>query len=217
MKTPDEIHACMEDIYQTMEEADIPWNRAAAPDILVDLVDSSAIQPCTALDIGSGTGNYSLYLASKGFQVTGVDVSQTAIQIANNKASELNSSARFVSLNMLDEEIELNSTFEFINEWMVLHHILPLSREVYLKNICRLLAPHGKYLSVSFSEADRQFGTPPEGRNRKSPLGPVIYCATLDELADFFAPEFHIVSKQLTKIPAKQGQHTVNYLLLEKR
>lgn len=217
MRTPDEINACMENVYQTMDEDDIPWNRAVPPEILMNLIDSAGIKPCTALDIGCGTGNYSLYLASRGFQVTGVDVSKTAIQIANDKASAQKSSAHFISVNMIEEKINIKGTFRFINEWMVLHHILPASRRAYLKNICKLLPQKGKYLSISFSESDRQFGSPPEGKTRKSPLGPVIYCASLDELSDYFKSDFNILTRRLTTIPGKQGKHTVNYLLLEKR
>ncbi|NIP43326.1 MAG: methyltransferase domain-containing protein, partial [candidate division Zixibacteria bacterium] len=72
----------MEHIYRNLDEADIPWNRTHPPDMLVEMVEGGAVRPCRALDIGCGTGNYSLYLAGRGFEVTGVDLSAGAIDLA---------------------------------------------------------------------------------------------------------------------------------------
>ena len=217
MKTSHEINARMEEIYGSMREEEIPWNRTKPPQILVDLVASGRVQPCRALDIGCGTGTYSLYLASQGFEVTGVDVSASAIRIAAGKALQQNSPARFANVNMLDDVSGVGGPFDFAKEWMILHHILPQDRQAYLKNVCRLIREGGKYLSVSFSEADRQFGTPPTGKERKSPIGPTIYCADLDELAEFFSPYFRILTAEITRIPGLKGEHTVNHLFMEKR
>ena len=217
MKTAQEINARMEEIYKSMSEEDIPWNRAEPPEILTDLVTSGRLDPCKALDIGCGTGNYSLYLAMNGFDVTGVDVSESAIAIAKSKASQQKYSILFKVVNILDDISLIDDSFEFVNEWMILHHILPQDRNQYLNNVCSLLKPGGKYLSVSFSEADKQFGSPPEGKLRKSPLGPTIYCADIDELENFFSPHFKISTKEITRIPGRQGEHTVNHLFMEKR
>ncbi len=47
------------------------------------------LNPGTILDIGGGTGRYSLYLASQGFQSTLVDLSSGNVSFAKNKAKEL--------------------------------------------------------------------------------------------------------------------------------
>ncbi len=216
MDTPEEINACMEKVYKTMGEDEIPWNRSAAPAILEELVNSGQVQPCKALDIGCGTGNYALFLAKKGFDITGVDVSKSAVKIAQDKAAALNIQARFSCCDILTDISDLSGPFDFIHEWMVLHHILPPERKTYLNNIRTLLAPKGKYLSISFSEADRQFGIPPHGKTRTSILGPTVYCAALDELEDFFRPHFTILTSKITTIPGFKGEHTVNYLFMEK-
>lgn len=216
MKTSHEINARMEEIYNSMPEKDIPWNRPEPPKILIDLVESEIIHPCKAIDIGCGTGTYSIFLASKGLDIIGIDVSKSAIGIAKSKATQENSSARFFAVNMLSDISFLDCSFKFVSEWMILHHILPQDRKTYLKNISSLLIAGGKYLSVSFSEADKQFGIPPEGKTRTSPIGPAIYCVDIDEPADFFAPHFKILTKEVARIPGRQGEHTVNHLLLEK-
>jgi 2-polyprenyl-3-methyl-5-hydroxy-6-metoxy-1,4-benzoquinol methylase len=63
----------MDEIYQKMPLERIPWNIETPSAALVALVDSKSVTPCRAIDLGCGTGNYAVYLASRGFDVTGVD------------------------------------------------------------------------------------------------------------------------------------------------
>ena len=72
----------MDEIYRDMAPEEIPWNIETPPQALIDLVISEKIKPCKTIDLGCGTGHYSIYFASLGFKVTGVDISPTAIKIA---------------------------------------------------------------------------------------------------------------------------------------
>ena len=65
----------LDKIYREVPLDQIPWNIETPPDALVDLVQSGKIRPCEAIDLGCGVGNYAIYLASKGFDVTGIDSS----------------------------------------------------------------------------------------------------------------------------------------------
>lgn len=49
----------------------------------------------SVIDLGCGTGTASLYLARLGFEVYGVDISQKAIEIANENKKNLGLSAKF--------------------------------------------------------------------------------------------------------------------------
>ena len=60
------------------------WTEENPPKELIELIETEKIKSCKVLDIGCGEGFYSIYLASKGFDVTGVDISE----IATNKARE---------------------------------------------------------------------------------------------------------------------------------
>lgn len=55
---------------------------------LVDLV--TKLNPGKAIDFGCGTGRNSIYLASIGWEVTGVDGSKVGLQIAKDLAAEKN-------------------------------------------------------------------------------------------------------------------------------
>ena len=85
----------MEQIYSETPPADIPWNIETPPKALVELIDSGQIQPCKAIDLGCGAGNYAIYLASLGFDVTGVDISPSAIALAEANAKQKGVTCRF--------------------------------------------------------------------------------------------------------------------------
>ena len=72
----------MDDIYKNTPPEDIPWNITEPPKTLVDLVGTGKVRPGRALDLGCGAGNYAIYLAGQGFDVTGVDLSPAAIKMA---------------------------------------------------------------------------------------------------------------------------------------
>lgn len=76
----------MERIYANKPLEEIPWNIETPPDALVDLVESGKVKPCKTIDLGCGAGNYAIYLASIGFEVTGIDISPSAIKIAKENA-----------------------------------------------------------------------------------------------------------------------------------
>lgn len=61
------------------------WSGSANPH-LVSVAD--ALTPGSALDAGSGDGSDAIWLASHGWQVTGVDVSQVALDLAVARARE---------------------------------------------------------------------------------------------------------------------------------
>jgi len=207
----------MEHIYSTMAESEIPWNRAEPPEDLVGLVQSGKITPCRTLDIGCGTGNYSLYLASQGFEVTGLDVSESAIRTARAKAAQKGADITFAVADMRGDVSHVAGGFEFALEWMIMHHILPDERQGYLKNLLALLSDGALYLSTSFSAEDPNFGDPPKGNWRRSPMGPMVYCSYLDELEALFSPAFDLLEKGVVDIPGKMGNNRVNRLLMRKR
>jgi SAM-dependent methyltransferase len=163
----------MDKIYSENTSDAIPWNREVPPEILDSMVESGKILPCRAIDLGCGTGNYSVYLASRGFRVVGIDISTSAIDIARYIAKKKKLSCCFLCLDLTKPVQEITETFDFAFEWELLHHIFPPKREAYIQNINRLLNTGGIYLSVHFSEEDEQFGG--KGKYRKTSLGTELY------------------------------------------
>lgn len=48
------------------------------------------------IDVGCGYGAESIYLAERGFEVTGIDINKEAINFAKNRAKRFNLKAKFI-------------------------------------------------------------------------------------------------------------------------
>jgi SAM-dependent methyltransferase len=202
-------------IYRKLPPEDIPWNVEAPPKALVELVESGRIRPCRAIDLGCGAGNYAIYLAGKGFDVTGVDISPTAIRIAEENARRKGVMCRFVAADVLGDLREVEGTFDFAYDWELLHHIFPEQRQRYIENVHGKLNPGGRYLSLCFSEDDRQFGG--SGKYRETPLGTLLYFSSEDELRDLFEPCFHIDELRTIEVSGKSVPHLAVCAFMRKK
>jgi SAM-dependent methyltransferase len=201
-------------IYRTVPQEEIPWDIKAPPDALIELVESGRVRPCVTIDLGCGTGNYAIYLAGVGFDVTGIDISETAIRAAKENAGIKGAKCKFLVVDVLGNLEEVKRTFDFAYDWGLLHHIFPDERKKYVENVHRLLNAKGKYLSVSFSEKDPQFGG--SGKYRRTQLGTVLYFSSEDELAELFKPYFSIQELKTIEIRGKSAPHLACYAFMER-
>lgn len=211
-----DIDKIMDNIYKKMSEEKIPWVLDEAPDLLKDLIDKGTIKPCKAIDLGCGVGTYAIYLAKRGFDVTGVDISPEAIRIAQERAEKEKINCNFIIADVLGNINEIIDTkFDFAYDWELLHHIFPEDRERYVKNVYNLLNGNGKYLSVCFNEDDPSFGS--FKKYRRTNIGTILYFSSEDELKKLFGRYFRILDLKKVKIDGKFGDHIVNYAFMEKR
>jgi len=205
----------MDEIYRRMSRDGIPWNIEEPPQALVELLETRAVQPCKAIDLGCGMGNYAIYLANQGFDVTGVDISPTAIRIAEENAKQKGIRCRFVVANVLGELDEVRETFDFAFDWELLHHIFPKDRTKYVRNVYKKLSSRGSYLSVCFSEKDKQFGG--LGKYRRTRLGTLLYFSSEAELRELFDPYFTIQDLRTIQIAGKHIPHMAVYVFMRKK
>jgi 2-polyprenyl-3-methyl-5-hydroxy-6-metoxy-1,4-benzoquinol methylase len=204
----------LESIYQTVPEKDIPWNFEKPPECLVSLIESGMIQPCRCIDLGCGLGHYAVYLARHGFNVTGVDLSPTAIQKARRNADASNIECRLLTADIIHDDLNELGMFDFAYDYEVLHHIYPDQRDLYVRKVRELLNPEGHYLTISFSEDDPGFGG--QGRFRKTPLGTILYFSSEEELRWLYNPFFQIIELKTIDVPGKRGAHKAIYGLMKK-
>ncbi len=205
----------VDDIYRNMPLEEIPWNNETPPKLLVELLDTGKIQRCKAIDLGCGAGNYAICLAERGFEVTGVDISPTAIEIARKNADKRGVNCDFFAADIVEGLTEINRSWDFAYDWGMLHHILPQQRQKYVENVHRILNPGGKYLSLCFSEKDIGFGGP--GKYRKTQLGTELYFSSEDELRELFEAFFQVIDLQTIKIDGKFESHIFNYVFMERK
>jgi SAM-dependent methyltransferase len=205
----------MEDIYQNIPPDRIPWNIQEPPEALVRLVESGKLLPCRTIDFGCGAGNYAVWLARQGFEVTGIDISPSAIDLARKNAAKQGVGCTFVVADVLGDLRDVDGPFDFGFDWELLHHIFPDDRPRYMANVARLLRPGGKYLSVCFHEDDPQFGG--SGKYRTTPIGTVLYFSSEDELRDLTSPYFRILDLRAVTVSGKWGDHVANYGFMERK
>ena len=97
------------------------------------------------LEYGCGPGRYGLELARRGARVTGIDVSETGIELANERAQEMGlDNAHFLIMDAEELDFATNS-FDLVFGTGILHH-LDLDRS--LSEIARVLKPEGRAIFI---------------------------------------------------------------------
>ncbi len=130
---------------------------------LVNLVESGRIPPGRAIDLGCGVGLEAIYLAEKGFLVTGVDFSPTAIGRSRRNARRAG-----VEIELLQEDLtdlrEVTGTYDFLLDVGAFSDMSQTQRDGYMRNVLPLSHAESRYLLMCFQsrlepgELDRRFG-----------------------------------------------------------
>lgn len=93
-------------------DAETPWDTGYPSMELQRVIADEGIAPCRALELGCGTGTNSVWLAQKGFDVVGVDLSPLAIEKASQRAEKANVKVRFLAADVMDLP-DLGGPFRF--------------------------------------------------------------------------------------------------------
>ena len=206
----------MDAIYGAPDPDAVPWDLPGPPDLLVERVEAGWVAPCDAVDVGCGTGSASLWLAGRGFRVTGNDLSPVAIERARKRAEQEGVECRFLALDVLDDVSECEDAFDFVHEWEVLHHVFPEDRRKYVANVRRMLRPGGRYLSVCFSE-DEPESFAGVGKFRTTRIGTTLYFSSEQELRSLFEPGFEIEELRTVTVPGKIHPHVAILAAMTRR
>lgn len=112
------------------------------------------------LDVGSGQGTDAIYLASKGYAVTCLDLSSAARELALSEAQKAQVTLDYQVGSALAMPFA-DGSFEAVVERGCFHHIALADRPRYAAEIARVLKPGGSYLYRSFTQ-NSQFRAAPE-------------------------------------------------------
>lgn len=125
-----------------------PWE-IGPRDELVHLAESGKLAPCRAIDLGCGTGANAIYLAQRGFDVTGVDFAAAGIEKATRAAQAAGVSIEWV-LDDLTNLRHVRGPFDLLVDYGVLDDIRPRWRELYARSILPLTHPGTRFLLWGF-------------------------------------------------------------------
>lgn len=125
-----------------------PWDIGPRPE-LVELVQSGRVQPCKAIDLGSGTASNCIFLAQHGFDVTGVDFAASAVELGISRAREAGVSVRFVRDDLTRMQ-HVRGPFELLVDYGTLDDLHARDRDRYVETVLRLSQPGSRYLLWCF-------------------------------------------------------------------
>ncbi len=169
----------------------IPWQKTQA-DYFIKLLNSEKLSKGSALDLGCGVGKKSIALAKKGFRVTGVDISPTAIRHARKNAENEKVNIKFYTKDTTDMSFLNNKKFDFILDWANLHGIPKTKRKKYVTEIIKHTKKRGKFLLRCFSKQETQ------KKFSRRQMG-LIYLFSREDINELFGNHFKILETNQSK------------------
>ncbi|TGE37443.1 class I SAM-dependent methyltransferase [Desulfosporosinus fructosivorans] len=148
-----------EDYKKRYKAGDTPWDIGKPDFNLIQTVTTMAIRPCKVLDIGCGTGDNSIWLSQKNFDVIGIDTSDIATQKALEESSKANVKCTFIKIEFHTNKIE-GAPFGFAFDRGCFHSLTSdEERKIFAENVAAHLEIDGLWLSI-IGNADEQRDRP---------------------------------------------------------
>ena len=126
------------------------WELGKPRPILVEFVEKGFVKKGMALDLCCGAGTNTVYLAEKGFEATGTDISPTAIEYAKKKAEQAKVKINFMAQNFLQLPFG-DAEFDFVFDMGCFHHVKVEDRATFINGVHRVLKKGGGYMLTCFS------------------------------------------------------------------
>jgi SAM-dependent methyltransferase len=95
----------------------------------------------SVIDLGSGTGKNSIYLASLGAKAAGLEISQTAVKTARARATEAGVTANFLEQSFGTTFPFPDNSFNLALDIMSSNSLNEQERAIYLSELNRVLVP----------------------------------------------------------------------------
>ena len=132
------------------------WDIGRPADELQKVVAGGKIAPCRVVDMCCGSGSDAIYLASKGFDVTAIDVAPTALAMAEKKADDAHEKVNWILADILAPP-DLKP-FDFIYDRGCYHVVRDQNLTAYLETVRRFSHPGTKFLLLASRRDDLAAG-----------------------------------------------------------
>jgi SAM-dependent methyltransferase len=130
-----------------------PWDTGQPQPAIVRLAGEGAFAGAV-LDAGCGTGENALHLAALGLDVLGVDVAETALSIAREKAAARGLDGDFVLADALHLD-RLGRVFETVLDCGLFHTFDSDERRDYVATLASVTSRGGNLYLLCFSDVGR--------------------------------------------------------------
>ena len=136
-----------------------PWDTKKVAVELKKAVESGTIKPGRALVLGCGAGTNSIYLASKGFDVTAMDVAPTALAMAKARADKAKVKVNWMLVDVT--AVPKLKPFDFMFDRGCYHGVRRSNAKGFVESACKLSKPGTKFLILAGNANEaRHYGPP---------------------------------------------------------
>lgn len=146
------------DLYNAAETPeDLPWHREEPWPMLQRVVEADTDEndgqtgdPPRALDLGCGAGEFAVYLARKGYDVTGVDFHETPLEMARARADEAQEALTLVHADVLTWRAD--RPYDLVLDSGLYHGLSDADRKRYRERLRHRLAAGGNFVLTHFAK-----------------------------------------------------------------
>lgn len=136
------------------------WDTGRVAPELKKLVEQESTKTGRAVVLGCGTGTNAIYLATKGFDVTGVDVAPSALIHAERKAREAGVTVRWIVADVL--ALPAMEPVDLIFDRGCYHHVRKYNAAGYVKSIRGISRSGTRLLLLAGSVKEERRAGPPK-------------------------------------------------------
>jgi SAM-dependent methyltransferase len=182
----------------------LPWDSGRPDAHLRKVIEEHGVKPGKGLEIGCGTGTNLVWLAQHGFEMTGMDLSQTAIAKAEARVAAAGLSCQLLAGDFLADRVP-GAPFEFVYDRGCLHVFDSAEdRSRFASRVGDLLAPEGIWHSLIGST---------DGPPRDT--GPPRHSAA--EIVVAVEPYFEVLELRSTVFDREGHNHARAWVLVARR
>jgi SAM-dependent methyltransferase len=136
-----------------------PWDTKKVAVELKKAVESGTIKPGRAIVLGCGAGTNSIYLASKGFDVTAIDIAPTALDIAKQRAAKAKVKVNWMLADVT--AVPKLKPFDFMYDRGCYHGVRRSFAKEFVESAKKLSRPGTKFLILAGNANEaRHYGPP---------------------------------------------------------
>ena len=160
-------------VYERLSEryaaGEVPWDNELPPPEVLEFVPT--LPPGRALDLGSGYGRASIYMAGLGWQVDGVDFIPQAVATAADRAESAGVTVRWHIAQVTDLDF-LAGPYDYALDVGCGHNLDDGQLRIYRDHLRRLLKPGGYFMFYArlFLDEDNE-DAGPRGLRESTLLG----------------------------------------------
>ncbi len=133
-----------------------PWDIGRPQPAVVRLASEGGFAG-SVLDVGCGTGENALHIASLGFAVLGVDVAETALAMARTKANDRGIEVHFAAVDAF-QLAGLGRMFGTVLDCGLFHALASEERLRYVASLASVTEHGGRLYVLCFSDAGSELG-----------------------------------------------------------